>query len=136
MQAVTLLTAGGRDRMEFICISSDLLTHRAGSRWGCLRSQSPPRFLLFISTRTLSEMPFALLVVAALWRVEDEIRKPPGSWASQFLTGIVVALPYLCRSIGVVFVVAGLLVLVVRRRPLLGTLLESRSQQDRGCIGA
>jgi hypothetical protein len=79
-------------------------------------------FLQFISTRALSEMPFALLLVGALWRVESALRKPNTSGA-QFLTGIVVALPYLCRSIGIVFAIATLIVLAVRRRPVALTLL-------------
>jgi hypothetical protein len=80
-------------------------------------------FFQFISTRALSEMPFAFLLVLALWRVESALRAAHSTAGAQFLTGVVIALAYLCRSVGVVVAVAALIALVARRRPVWLTLL-------------
>src|SRR5262249_27997860 len=64
-------------------------------------------FLVF-STLVLSEMLFAVLLVATLWRLEAAVRHPPGGAARDFLGGVLLALPFLCRSVGVVLVPLGL----------------------------
>src|SRR6185503_17691842 len=77
--------------------------------------------LLFVNSRLLSEMPFAVLLAAALWRVELAVGSP-ANWGSQVLTGVSVGRPYLCGSAGIVLPVAALLVLAIRRRPLTATI--------------
>ena len=122
MQGFTLATAAMAIGLAYLF----LVRFDYASRWvafGSVALTVTTPFLDFISTRVLSEMPFALLLVCALWRIERDIRRPPGPWTSQLLTGILIALPYLCRSVGVALIAAALLVLVVRRRPLVMTLL-------------
>jgi hypothetical protein len=88
---------------------------------GLLAATSPE--ITFYSTITMSEMPFALLVVVALWRIES-VRDRPATKLGDVVTGAVLALPFLCRSIGVAVVVAGLASLAWRRRTLaLGWML-------------
>jgi hypothetical protein len=69
----------------------------------CLICGTTPSFLFF-STNTLSEIPFLLLILFSLWTLEREIRTPFRSRVHNFLTGILLGLPFLCRSIGLVFV--------------------------------
>ncbi len=122
MQGFTLATAAMAIGLAYLF----LVRFDYASRWlafGSVALTVTTPFLHFIGTRVLSEMPFALLLVCALWRIERDIRRPPGRWTSQFLTGALIAFPYLCRSVGVVLIAAVFLVLIVRRRPWVMTLL-------------
>ena len=69
-----------------------------------------PLFLYF-SDLTLSEMVFAGLSVAALWRLEVQLAGADGGRSRQFFLGVILALPFLCRTIGVVLVPVGLALL-------------------------
>ena len=44
-------------------------------------------------------MPFALLVVLALWTFDALLRSPEASRSRQFVSGLALATPLLCRSI-------------------------------------
>lgn len=76
-----------------------------------------PMFLFF-STETLSEMPFACLVIITLWFFEAQLEKPDRERYQQFFLGVLLALPFLCRTVGVTLVLAGLLVQYYKGRPL------------------
>jgi 4-amino-4-deoxy-L-arabinose transferase-like glycosyltransferase len=76
-----------------------------------------PIFLYF-STQTLSEIPFALLLVLALWSFDAQMEEPVGKRSRQFWIGVLLALPFLCRSIGVTLVFAALFIQYCRGRPL------------------
>jgi hypothetical protein len=72
-----------------------------------------PIFIAF-STVTMSEMPFGLLFLLALWRTDAVLRSPdarPG-----FGDGLLLALPFLCRSIGIVVLPVALIAFVLARR--------------------
>jgi hypothetical protein len=75
-----------------------------------------PSFLYF-STQTLSEIPFALLVILALWSFDAQMEEPVGQKSRQFFVGVLLALPFLCRSIGVTLVLAALFIQYCRGRP-------------------
>ena len=64
---------------------------------------------LFFATLILSEMLFGLLLVCALWWVESAARRPPGRATGDFFGGMLLALPYLCRSVGIVLIPLALL---------------------------
>jgi hypothetical protein len=84
---------------------------------GLLCATTP--LLLYLSTLTLSEMPFALLVVCALWALESQaVRESP---FRQFTRGVVLALPFLCRTVGGALVPCGLFVLWRTNRPVAWT---------------
>lgn len=89
---------------------------------GSLLCATAPFFLYFAS-QTLSEMPFALLTIPALWVMEAQIRAPAWSRRRQFCSGVLLALPFLCRVIGVSLVPAGLFCLYYWRRPLRWVIL-------------
>lgn len=76
---------------------------------GLLCATSVP--YLFFASLTLSEMTFALLVTAALWWLEAALRRPASRPGADFLGGLLLALPFLCRSAGLLFVLVGLLLL-------------------------
>jgi len=69
-----------------------------------------PAFV-FYSLVTMSEMPFAVLLLAMLWWLETALRNPDKDGPGDFLGGLLLALPFLCRSIGLLFVPLGLLLL-------------------------
>src|SRR5262245_17031986 len=63
---------------------------------------------VLLNTVTMAEMPFALLTLLALWRLEWAVRDPQrGAWQA-LLDGVLLGLPYLCRSVGLAFVPVGL----------------------------
>jgi len=76
-------------------------------------------FLVF-TTVTMAELLFAALTVVALWRIELALRQPR-SRGQALLDGVLLALPYLCRSVGIVFIPAGLFLLWQARRSLRWT---------------
>jgi len=69
----------------------------------------------------LSEMPFAVLLIVALWRLERALASPPAGAGQTFLDGVLLALPYLCRSVGIVLVPVALFLLWRARRPVRWT---------------
>ena len=54
----------------------------------------------------------------ALWAFDGQHEETTWRGARQFLLGILLALPFLCRTIGLTLVFAGLLVQFLRGRPL------------------
>ena len=52
-------------------------------------------------------MPFAFLLVIALWIIERKRAEDFKTSAQDFGAGLVLALPFLCRSIGLVVAVSG-----------------------------
>ena len=79
---------------------------------------------LYFTSQTLSEIPFALLTIPALWAIEAaQIRAPSFRRGRQFGSGVLLGLPFLCRVIGVALAPAGLLLLYYWRRPLRWVIL-------------
>ena len=114
MQSVTLLLAAAAVGLACAYLLRFGYVGRAAAlAIGLISATSPT--LTYFSTLTMSEMPFALLAVIALWRLERALAAPATRTAA-VLTGAVLALPVLCRSIGVAFVAAGLVQLAWRRR--------------------
>lgn len=81
-----------------------------------LLSATAPLFVYYASL-TLSEMPFALLVVLVCWCFDAALERPAGSRARQIALGIVLALPFWARTVGLALVPAGLLLLHRAGRP-------------------
>jgi hypothetical protein len=73
--------------------------------------------VLFFSVQALSEMPFAVLLVIALWSLEYARKAERRSAARDVLVGVVVALPFLCRTVGIIVpIVGGVLLHLAGRR--------------------
>jgi hypothetical protein len=89
---------------------------RAAACAGGLLAASAPN-LLFYCVQPLSEMPFAALLVLALWMGEQHLRGAAASRARELATGFALGLPFLCRVVGVVvpFAVLGVLALCGKR---------------------
>ena len=79
-------------------------------------------FLQF-ATLTLSEPLFLLTAVLALWALESGDTHTSENWLLGFLLGLLLAVPFLVRSMGIVLVVAGLLYLWRQKRRVLPVLL-------------
>ena len=80
---------------------------------------------LYFSTVTLAEMPFALLLILALWKLDSHVIAPSSSRNSQFLLGVLLSLPFLCRTIGAPFIVTGLIIIYFAKRPVHWVALGS-----------
>jgi hypothetical protein len=75
-------------------------------------------FFLFFCTTALSEIPFALLMILAMWRLDKALALPAGRRSAQLVLGCLLALPFLTRPIGIVFAPVGLALLYGAGRPL------------------
>ena len=73
-------------------------------------------FFLYFSTLTLSEIPYTFISILALWAIERQVRFPLDKTISQIALGLLLALPFLTRVIGLVLVPAGLLTLYLAGR--------------------
>jgi hypothetical protein len=71
---------------------------------------------LYFCTITLSETTFAVFSIIALWAFDRQARLPFDKPSSQLLLGVVLALPFLTRTIGLAIIPAGLLVLYLSHR--------------------
>jgi hypothetical protein len=80
-------------------------------------------FVVYLSTQTLSEMPFSVLVILALWRLEMSLRRQSSGVRADMATGVLQALPFLCRSIGFIVILTAILTLLRRRRPVVWTTI-------------
>ena len=84
---------------------------------GVLTLTSP--FFLYFSTITLSEIPFGLLSILVLWRLERQEENPELSPKGALFLGMLLSLPVLTRSVGILFIPLGYYRLWRRGRPLL-----------------
>jgi Dolichyl-phosphate-mannose-protein mannosyltransferase len=75
-------------------------------------------FFLYFCVQTMPGMPFALLIITSLWALERHLEHPHTSRSVQFGLGLLLALPFLCRTIGAVFVLSSIAVLFRSRRPM------------------
>ena len=83
---------------------------------GLVCATSP--IFLYFSTQTLSEIPFSFLVILSLWSFDAQMEQPDRKGIRQIFLGVLLALPFLCRSIGVTLVVAALLIQYYRGRTI------------------
>ncbi len=59
---------------------------------------------LYFTTVILSEMLFLFLTIIMLWSCEEIIKEHSVSPKRLFFTGILIALPFLCRTIGIIYI--------------------------------
>lgn len=121
MQAATLACAAGALLLSYLYLIRFGYASRHVAMTASLLAATTPYFA-FVSTRVLSEMPFALLTILALWRSEVALRRTSATWRFHFVTGAVLALPYLCRSVGVVVPIAAVTTLLFKRKPVVATM--------------
>jgi hypothetical protein len=117
MQAVTLCFAAATVAVAYLYLVRFGYCSRGIAAGAALVCATAPYFLYF-AVHTMAEMPFALFTLFGLWGVECFVLRPEMPRRKQFAWGCVLALPFLCRSIGATLIVAGLWVLWRHRRPL------------------
>lgn len=110
MQGLSLFAGAATVAIVFLYLVSNGYCSRGIALTSGLLCATSVWFLYF-STLTLSEIPFALLTVIALWIVERSIRIPIESSLSRFIIGVLLALPFLTRIIGIVLVPISLILL-------------------------
>jgi hypothetical protein len=120
MQWFTAIAAAAAVALSYLFLVRFRYCSRPIAAAGIAAAATAP-MLVYLSTLTMSEMPFALVLVAALWRLERTLRGGSASSAAQVVTGLVVSAPFLVRTIGVTLVVVTPFLLVRQRRPLRWT---------------
>ena len=109
MKWLTLLCGGAAVGLCYLYLTRcDYFARSYALCSGLLCATSP--MFLYYATQVLSEIPFLLLVIVALWAFDGQHEETTWRGARQFLLGILLALPFLCRTIGLTLVFAGLLV--------------------------
>ena len=84
---------------------------------GIICATSP--LLLLHSTMTLSEPFFAVLLTCGLWMGEEVMtRRAPGSRRENWVAGVIIALPFLCRVIAAPIAVLVAVLVAWRRRSI------------------
>lgn len=121
MQMVSLVAAAAAMALTYLYLVRFAYCSRLTAGLAVLLALSTPT-LLYVSTLTLSEMLFALLLVIALWRVESDLRRSSAPVAAQLVTGLILGAPYHCRTVGLPIALVAIAVLAWRRKPVLGTL--------------
>ncbi len=117
MQGLSLLAAAATVAAAYLyLVRFGYFSRRIAFASGLLCATSAS--FLFFSTQTLSEMPFALLLLGAIWAIDRDLRAPSSTRKRQVFLGVLLGLPFLCRSIGVALIPVGVLVLYRAGRPL------------------
>jgi hypothetical protein len=117
MQWLTLSFAAAAVSLGYLYLVRFRYCSRAVAASAGLVCATAP-FFLYFAVHTMAEMPFSLLTLCALWGVESYLWRGQMTQRSQFGWGCVLALPFLCRSIGAVVVVSSLAVLLWNKRPV------------------
>jgi hypothetical protein len=106
MQSLNLLIAAVAIALCYLyLVKFDYCSRNVAFASGLLCVTSP--MFIYFATQTLSEIPFLFLTILMLSVFENEIRAPSESPARDYFLGILLALPFLCRSVGAVFIIVG-----------------------------
>jgi len=117
MQWLSLLTGAATVAFAYLYLVRFGYCIRGVALTAALLCATSPGFLFFCCA-TLSDMPFALLSVLALWALDKHISVGCQSRTSQLFLGLLVALPFLCRTVGVVLPLVGLIIVYFSGRPV------------------
>lgn len=121
MQYVSLLSGAIGLGLCYLYLVSKTSLGRASAVTVCLICVTSKQYLYF-STLTMSEPLFFLLLILALWAMDARFLDNTGR-LGQFGTGVLWAMPFLCRTIGVVVPLTGVLLLWKWKRPIFWPLL-------------
>ena len=117
MQVLTLAFAAATSALVYLyLVRFGYFSRSIAAAAGVVCATVP--YFLYFAVQTMAEMPFALATVAALWGVELLDLRRQTSKRGQFGWGMLLAVPFLCRSIGATIVVTSLWVLWRNGRPL------------------
>lgn len=117
MQWLTLLAGAAAVGLSYLyLIRFNYVSAGIALAAGLLTATSPQ--YLYFSVITMSETTFLLLLILAMWLLERELQESLHNPIRELILGFALTLPYLCRSIGVIFIPISLLLLYRSRRPL------------------
>ncbi len=123
MQWLTLTFAGTATGLSYLYLVTWGYTSRLASFLaGALAATSP--IYLYYGTLVLSEMPFAVFTIMAMAALDRYLTVPAPRKTGKFFLGVLLAMPYLTRAIGIVFLPVGLAMIIWRRRPFFWYWLE------------
>jgi 4-amino-4-deoxy-L-arabinose transferase-like glycosyltransferase len=115
MQGLSLLAGAATVALAYLFLVRFAYATRGVALLSGLFCATSAIFLHF-STLTMSEAPYALLSILALWGLEKQRRCPTAKPGRQIALGLLLALPFLTRAIGLVLIPAGLAGLYLARR--------------------
>lgn len=118
MQWATLLSGAAAAALSYLYLIRFKYCSRLIACAVVLLCITAPRYLL-LSTICMSDMPFALVLVLAIWAFTRHLQSPFASRKSQLLFGMLLALPFLFRSIGLAVVIVAVYYAIRKRRIML-----------------
>ena len=118
MQSLSLLSGAAAIGLGYLYAVRVQGCRRMTAALGMALCATAPTFAYF-STQTLSEIPFAVGLIVALWIVAEEQTRPTTSRAREGLVGLALAIPCLLRLVGLVIVVPMLYALWRHNRRIL-----------------
>lgn len=124
MQLFTLICGGAFVSLTYLYLIRFGYASRFTAAASAVLTLSATQFLYF-STQILSEIPFALLSIMALWGLDKQEEGFFKSRKMQFLLGALVSLPFLTRMIGIIFFPLLFYRMWVRKLPFGWTTLGS-----------
>jgi hypothetical protein len=103
MQWLTLLAGAAAVGLSYLfLIRFGYFSAGIASAAGLLASTSPQ--YLYFSVITMSETTFLLLLVLSMWLLEGELGASRQRPLREIILGIFLTLPFLCRSVGIMFI--------------------------------
>ena len=117
MQGLTLVCGGGMIGLAYLYLVRFGYCSRGVAAAAAALTLTSSVFL-YSSTLTLSEMPFALLSIAALWCLERQNEGRLARPSGQVALGLILSLPALTRIIGLLFIPWGFYCRWREKRPL------------------
>lgn len=116
MQCFTILCSSLFLSLTYLFLVRFSYFPRPVSLFAVLLCSSVPGFVFF-SGQLLSEMPFALALLIAMWHLEEHVEQSRSTKLSSVMLGISLSMPFLIRLIGLATPLAALVYLMRRGRP-------------------
>lgn len=117
MQSLSLIMGAAAAALAYLYLVRFGYASRGVAFASTLIPSVTPVFLYF-STVTLAETTYMFISILALWAIDRQAQRPSKRPGIEILGGILLALPFLTRTIGLVIIPSGLLVLYLTRRRL------------------
>jgi hypothetical protein len=117
MQGLCLLSCAAAVGLGYLYLVRFRYSPRTIAAAAGLLCATTPHFL-FYGAQVMTEMPFALLTVIAFWSLDAHLAARPKGRVRQICLGLVLTLPFWCRTAGVIFMLCGLPLIRRAGRPV------------------
>jgi hypothetical protein len=117
MQGLSLLAGATMVALSFLYLIRYRYVPRSAAAAACALTATAS-VVLYFGAQTMSEMPFAVLFVAACWALERQVRDERRSRIYEIGLGVLLTTPFLCRAIGVALLPIALVLLYRSKRRL------------------